>query len=106
MKIKQPKEQYIASARQVTLLFKPKYIYRRNDFCKKFNTSTEQGFAQMHEIEYAEYGLKVRAKRSNALITENEDLSSCVPSLGKCWKHRSRRSHQWKDVKVILSMFD
>lgn len=67
----------------------------QGDGCRSFSTKQERSMAFMHEIEYAEYGLKVRPHRGNNLVDAWDDLYCHFNSTTKSWKHNSKRRHQY-----------
>lgn len=73
------------------------YPYLRSNVIKKFSTKQEKAFHLMHSHECGEYQVRVklRAKRGNALATVNKDQDTTAFKLGKCWKHNSKRKHQF-----------
>lgn len=71
------------------------YLCRRNDIYREFSTLQEKSCAEMHEIEYAEYGLKIRVRRAAGLPDSREDLYSGLHGVEKCWKNNSKRRYQW-----------
>ncbi len=92
------KEQYVKSDKprgRYAYLVSCTYPHRRNKYFRSFSTRQEKSHALMHEIEYAEYGFKVRARRANALIDAYEDVSTALYEVEKCWKNNSKRRHQW-----------
>ena len=95
------KEQYKKSVQPYTSAFAGldyDYPCRRNFIFRKFSTRQEKSSALMHKIEYAEYGLKIRVCRAAALVDDYEDLVSGLYGVKNCWKHNSKRKHQWIEV--------
>lgn len=97
-KHQQLKQRFIKSKVDKVIFFNitiENYIFRKSGIVRKFSTKQEKSCSIMHEIEYKEYGLKVRSKRNSALIDDREDKSSDFDKAKKDWKRNSKRKHQY-----------
>lgn len=102
--LKKLKEQYVLSAKpQATWFGETNYTHphRHNFCCRRFSTKQEKSCAQMHEIEYKDYGLKIRCRRSNNLIDAWEDIPSFVYRGERDWKRSSKRKNQYFRIKEV-----
>jgi len=67
---------------------------------KAFSLKQERSFFLMHSIEYREYNLKLRQKRSaNNLPDPWDDYPSYVYKNAKSWKQGTKRSNQYYKEK-------
>lgn len=93
---KRIKEQYIVCGekhyRFGLITYRP---YLRNVWFREFSTKQEKSYALLHQIEYAEYGLRIRNRRGSNLPDSWEDLRSSVDDGAKSWKHNSKRKSQY-----------
>ena len=62
---------------------------------KHFSTKQEKSYFFLHEIEYREYPIKLRAARGKSLANPWDDYPAYVYDVAKCWKHNSKRRHQY-----------
>lgn len=100
---KRIKEQFIVADEHPSYLryfitYRP---YLRNSWFRRFSTKQEKSCSLLHEIEYAEYGFKVRVRRGKNLPDSWDDLSSSVNYGVKGWKHNSKRKHQYFREKSV-----
>lgn len=102
--LKKLKEQYVLSVKKKPTWFGQTdffHIHRRDCICRRFSTKQEKSCSQMHEIEYKEFGFKVRCRRNSHLIDAWEDLPSFVYRGERDWKRNSKRSHQYFRIKDV-----
>ncbi|ANQ27026.1 hypothetical protein BA894_11420 [Vibrio natriegens] len=62
---------------------------------KHFSTKQEKSYFFLHMIECKGYPIKLRAARGRALANPWDDYSAYVYDVAKCWKHNSKRRHQY-----------
>lgn len=62
---------------------------------KRFSTKQEKSYFFLHEVEYREYPIKLRAARGKSLANPWDDYPAYVDKVAKCWKHNSKRRHQY-----------
>ena len=62
---------------------------------KHFSTKQEKSYFFLHEVEYREYPIKLRAARGKSLANPWDDYAAHVYEVAKCWKHNSKRRHQY-----------
>ncbi len=62
---------------------------------KHFSTKQEKSYFFLHEVEYREYPIKLRVARGKSLANPWDDYPAYVYDVAKCWKHNSKRSHQY-----------
>jgi hypothetical protein len=72
------------------------YPNKKSGYHRKFSTKQEKSFHSLHCIEYKEYGLKLRGRRSsNNLADPWDDYPSYHHKQAKSWKHNSKRKNQY-----------
>ena len=72
------------------------YPNMRSGCHKHFSTKQEKSFYIMHQIEYKDYPLRMRSKRSSSSLAEPwDDFPSYVYDKRKSWKHNSKRKNQY-----------
>lgn len=62
---------------------------------KHFSTKQEKSKALIDIIEYKEFGLKVRQKRSSGLANPYDDYVGTIWNTRKSWKHKSKKRKQY-----------
>ncbi|AXN31996.1 hypothetical protein [Vibrio coralliilyticus] len=62
---------------------------------KHFSTKQEKSYFFLHKVECRGYPIKLRAARGKALADPWDDYPAYVYDVAKCWKHNSRRRHQY-----------
>lgn len=62
---------------------------------KHFSTKQEKSYFFLHKVEYSEYPLKLRPARGKSLANPWDDYPAYVYNVAKCWKHNSKRRHQY-----------
>ncbi len=62
---------------------------------KHFSTKQEKSYFFLHEVEYGEYPIKLRAARGKSLANPWDDYPAYVYDVAKSWKHNSKRRHQY-----------
>ncbi len=67
----------------------------RSGIHKHFSTKQEKSYYFLHKAECREYPLKLRAARRRSLANPWDDYPAYVYNVAKCWKHNSKRRHQY-----------
>ncbi|BCV47418.1 hypothetical protein TUM17382_01110 [Shewanella algae] len=62
---------------------------------KHFSTKQEKSYFFLHKVECREYPIILRAARGKALANPWDDYPAYVYDVAKCWKHNSKRHHQY-----------
>lgn len=77
------------------------YPNLRNYYYRKIRTKQEKAVNYQHRIECFEMGVKVkiRSKRCENLADGWDDIPSFFHDMKKCWKHNSKRAHQYYKEK-------
>lgn len=73
--------------------------FLRNVWFREFSTKQEKAYSLLHQIECAEYGLKIRVRRGKNLPDSWDDLRSSINYGVKGWKRNSKRKHQYLNMK-------
>lgn len=71
------------------------YPSLRGDWYRSFSTKQERSSAMLHEIEFKEFGIKVRPSRAANLVDSWDDIPCSARWSRKSWKHHSKRKHQY-----------
>ncbi len=93
--MKKLKQQYRKQVQTDGLYCWNAYPCIRSRIHKHFSTKQEKSYFFLHEIEYKGYPMRLRAARGRALATPWDDYPAYVYDLAKCWKHNSKRRHQF-----------
>lgn len=77
------------------------YPNLRNWYYRSFSTKQEKSCAILHAIECREMSVKVRIRerRGKSLPSDWDDFKSTFHYVKKCWKHNSKRAHQYYKEK-------
>ncbi len=73
------------------------YLYTnlRSHYHKYFSTFQEKSFYSLHNVEFRDFPLKLRAARGSCLVDPWDDLPTNTIKVAKSWKHNSRRRNQY-----------
>ena len=71
------------------------YSSVRSGTHKYFSTKQEKSYYFLHKVEWREYPIKLRAARGRSLANPWDDYPAHVYDVAKCWKHNSKRRHQY-----------
>ncbi len=93
--MKKLKQQYRSHIKADGYFIWDVYPCIRSGTHKHFSTKQEKSYFFLHEIEYREYPIKLRAARGKSLANPWDDYPAYVYDVAKCWKHNSKRRHQY-----------
>lgn len=93
--MKQLKPQYRSHIKAYGTYLWDVYPSVRSGTHKHFSTKQEKSYFFLHKVECRGYPIKLRAARGKALANPWDDFPAYVYNVAKCWKHNSRRRHQY-----------
>jgi hypothetical protein len=93
--MKKLKQQYRSHIKANGCIIWHVYPCVRSGTHKHFSTKQEKSYFFLHEVEYSEYPIKLRAARGKILANPWDDYPAYVFDVAKCWKHNSKRRHQY-----------
>ncbi|MBS9811372.1 hypothetical protein G5C64_22335 [Vibrio diabolicus] len=93
--MKKLKQQYRSRDKEYGHYLWDVYPRVRSGTHKHFSTKQEKSYFFLHEIECRGYPIKLRAARGKARADPWDDYPACVYDVAKCWKHNSKRRHQY-----------
>ncbi|WED21554.1 hypothetical protein L3Q72_13120 [Vibrio sp. JC009] len=93
--MKKLKQQYRSQVKVHGHYFGDVYPGVRSGTHKQFSTKQEKSYFFLHEIEYRQYPIKLRAARGKPLADPWDDYPANVNYLAKSWKHNSKRRYQY-----------
>ncbi len=93
--MKKLKQQYRSHVKAQGAYLWDMYPTVRSRIHKHFSTKQEKSYYFLHKIECCEYPIKLRAARGRLLANPWDDYSAHVYDVAKCWKHNSKRRHQY-----------
>ncbi|NRB69620.1 MAG: hypothetical protein HRU48_20000 [Vibrio sp.] len=93
--MKKLKQQYRSRKKAHRAYLWDVYPSVRSGTHKHFSTKQEKSYFFLHKVEYSEYPLKLRPARGKSLANPWDDYPAYVYDVAKCWKHNSKRRHQY-----------
>ncbi len=93
--MKKLKQQYRSRNKAYGHYLWDEYPRVRSGTHKHFSTKQEKSYFFLHEIECRGYPIKLRSARGKALADPWDDYPARVYDVAKCWKHNSKRRHQY-----------
>ncbi|HCE2839551.1 hypothetical protein CGJ94_17635 [Vibrio parahaemolyticus] len=93
--MKKLKQQYRSHAKAQGDYLWDVYPSVRSGTHKHFSTKQEKSYYFLHKVECREYLIKLRAARGRSLANPWDDYPAHVYDVAKCWKHNSKRRHQY-----------
>ncbi|WZD72046.1 hypothetical protein WAX86_07995 [Photobacterium damselae subsp. damselae] len=93
--MKKLKQQYRSHVKAQGAYLWDMYPSVRSGTHKHFSTKQEKSYYFLHKVEFREYPIKLRAARGRSLANPWDDYPAHVYDVAKCWKHNSKRRHQY-----------